>query len=73
MGYSRYIFPYADEFDPSIRDYEPPSPIKLSIDVNLPNKPEGGREQETITEMSTSKKLELILTEVELSHRFIHF
>lgn len=27
----------------------------------------------TISELSTNQKLEVILTEVELSHRFIHF
>lgn len=40
MGHSRYFLFHADEFDPNIRDYEPPSPIKLSIDINLPNKAE---------------------------------
>jgi hypothetical protein len=63
-----------DEYDPSIKNYEPPSPIKLTIDISPQREPAREPQLDTVvSEMSSNRKLELILTEVELSHRFVHF
>ena len=73
-----------DEHAPIIEDYEPPSPIKLHIDEpTIVHKNENSREEKSglsgnsfndlLVEMSANRKLELIISEVEMSHRFIHF
>lgn len=73
-----------DEIAPLIKDYEPPSPIKVAFDEatiirhNESSRPEksgisNNSMDEILVSLTPHRKLELIITEVEMSHRFIHF
>ena len=61
MGYPRFLLNNIDEYNPYIKDYQPPSPLKFNIDSFLPEfKVESSPKPMTdpdIFLLSTNKKL----------------
>jgi alpha-tubulin suppressor-like RCC1 family protein len=73
-----------DELTPFIKNYEMPSPIRVTLDEPTmvkalesmhPDKSgiSNSSMDEILVSLTPQRKLELIMTDVEMSHRFIHF